>query len=127
MSRVEASPPVVSTPRRGLSAWDDQGFEQTRRARTRIQPLAGAGRALSHLHLGLRAGADLDRRRDRGRAAAVIMALIFVPHLIQDDGRLLAAYIKRVKGREASANALVFSAVDQSFHLRQQPCSGSPC
>ena len=53
-----------------------------------------------------------------GVAAAVgIAALIFVPHLIQDDGRLLDAYIERVKGEGASANVLVFSAVDQSFHL----------
>jgi hypothetical protein len=52
-----------------------------------------------------------------GAAAVGIAALIFVPHLIQDDGRLLGAYIERVKGMGASANIQVFAAVDQSFHL----------
>jgi Protein of unknown function (DUF3307) len=52
-----------------------------------------------------------------GAAAVGIAALIFVPHLIQDDGRLLVAYIERVKGMEAGANIQVVAAVDQSFHV----------
>jgi hypothetical protein len=52
-----------------------------------------------------------------GAAALGIAALNYVPHLIQDDGRLLAAYMGRVKRLEASASPQVASAVDQSFHI----------
>src|ERR687898_634925 len=54
---------------------------------------------------------------DIGAAVVAVAALIFVPHLIQDDGRLLSAYIVRVKGIEASANMQVALAVDQTFHV----------
>jgi hypothetical protein len=37
--------------------------------------------------------------------------------MVQDDGRLLSAYITRVKGCGAEAQREVFTAVDQSFHL----------
>jgi Protein of unknown function (DUF3307) len=46
-----------------------------------------------------------------------VAALIFVPHLVQDDGRLLAAYMSNVKNLSYRDNALVFGAVDQSFHV----------
>lgn len=42
---------------------------------------------------------------------------IFLPHLIQDDGRLLTAYITRVKGPGAASTPAVYRSVDQSFHL----------
>ena len=54
---------------------------------------------------------------DIGAAVVAVAALIFVPHLIQDDGRLLSAYIARAKGLEASTNAQVALAVDQTFHV----------
>jgi hypothetical protein len=41
--------------------------------------------------------------------------VIAVPHLIQDDGRLLRAYVKRVK-RSPNASELLHLTVDQSFH-----------
>ncbi len=44
-------------------------------------------------------------------------ALIAVPHWIQDDGRLLAAYIRRVKHTDPRANLSVAAAADQSFHF----------
>jgi hypothetical protein len=44
-------------------------------------------------------------------------ALIFIPHLVQDDGRLLAAYMLNVKSLSYRDNPLVFGAVDQSFHV----------
>src|SRR5919106_3750760 len=45
-----------------------------------------------------------------------IGTLIAVPHLIQDDGRLLSAYIGAVKGvREPSE--LLWMSVDQSLHF----------
>jgi hypothetical protein len=46
-------------------------------------------------------------------AAAV---LVYVPHLIIDDGRLVALYIARVKRVEALTLGLAAS-VDQSFHV----------
>ena len=40
-----------------------------------------------------------------------------IPHLIQDDGRLLAAYMKCVKQLDPLENLSVSIAVDQTFHL----------
>jgi Protein of unknown function (DUF3307) len=45
-----------------------------------------------------------------------IGVLIAVPHLIQDDGRLLDAYMGRVKGLSRTSPGLRI-AVDQSFHV----------
>ena len=52
-----------------------------------------------------------------GAEVAAVIALICVPHWIQDDGRLLRAYIARVKGVDAADNPSVFAPVDQAFHL----------
>jgi hypothetical protein len=53
-----------------------------------------------------------------GAGGLVLLAVgIYVPHMIQDDGRLLSAYITRVKGCGAESQREVFTAVDQSFHL----------
>jgi len=46
-----------------------------------------------------------------------VVALITVPHWIQDDGRLLSLYIQKVKGGDAAANPSVAAAADQSFHF----------
>jgi hypothetical protein len=46
-----------------------------------------------------------------------LAAGIFIPHLIQDDGRLLTVYIRRVKGAGAVENTTLFTSVDQSLHL----------
>jgi hypothetical protein len=48
---------------------------------------------------------------------ALLAVGIYVPHVIQDDGRLLSQYIRRVKGCGAESSREVFTAVDQSFHL----------
>jgi hypothetical protein len=48
--------------------------------------------------------------------AVWIGAVIAVPHLIQDDGRLLDAYMARVKGLSQTSSGLRV-AVDQSFHV----------
>ena len=42
---------------------------------------------------------------------------IFVPHMVQDDGRLLSRYIRSVKGCDEESEREIFTAVDQSFHL----------
>jgi hypothetical protein len=53
-----------------------------------------------------------------GAGAAVgIAALVTVPHLLQDDGRLLSLYIREVKRSTVRPDEFVFIAVDQSFHL----------
>jgi len=48
---------------------------------------------------------------------AGVAALIAVPHLIQDDGRLMRAYLARVKRTDAAPGELVYFGVDQSIHV----------
>jgi hypothetical protein len=50
----------------------------------------------------------------RALVAAVVIA---VPHLIQDDGRLLDAYMRRVKGPGSVASPGLRIACDQCFHV----------
>lgn len=52
-----------------------------------------------------------------GAGLAGIAALIAVPHLVQDDGRLLSAYLVRVKRTRAAPGDLVYFGVDQSLHV----------
>jgi hypothetical protein len=47
---------------------------------------------------------------------AALAAGIFLPHVAQDDGRLLSAYVRKVKHAEPKPGMLML-AVDQSFHL----------
>lgn len=54
---------------------------------------------------------------DIGAWVVLVAALIFFPHLVQDDGRLLERFTIRFKGIDAPGNPLVFGAVDQSFHV----------
>ena len=54
---------------------------------------------------------------DIGWDVAWVVALIAVPHLIQDDGRLLLGYLRRVKHSDAEIGSLVFVMADQSFHV----------
>ena len=44
-------------------------------------------------------------------------ALISLPHLVQDDGRLLSLYAMSVKGLDVREQPNVGMWVDQSFHL----------
>jgi hypothetical protein len=48
--------------------------------------------------------------------AIAIGIIVAVPHLVQDDGRLLDAYMAKVKGLAQTSPGLRV-AVDQSFHL----------
>ncbi len=52
---------------------------------------------------------------DRGRAVA-LAALIAVPHLLVDDGRLVRAWLREVKHAPEAARGLTI-AVDQSLHV----------
>lgn len=54
---------------------------------------------------------------DLGAKLAAVVALVAIPHWIQDDGRLLAAYIRKVKGPDAAQNKTVAATADQSFHM----------
>jgi hypothetical protein len=48
--------------------------------------------------------------------AAIVGALVALPHLLIDDGRLVRAWVREVKRVPAPALGLSI-AVDQSFHL----------
>jgi Protein of unknown function (DUF3307) len=54
---------------------------------------------------------------DIGAWAIATAALIAVPHMIQDDGRLLTVYMLRVKHTDPRAHPSVAAAADQSFHF----------
>src|SRR5918992_436232 len=54
---------------------------------------------------------------DVGAWSIGVAALIALPHMIQDDGRLLERYIALIKGRPATRNVAVVAVVDQSFHV----------
>ncbi len=55
--------------------------------------------------------------RDLGAWTLVIVALVALPHLIQDDRRLLDAYMKSVKRADPRADRAISLLVDQSFHI----------
>jgi uncharacterized protein DUF3307 len=55
--------------------------------------------------------------QDLGAGIAWVAALITLPHLVQDDGRLLTRYIKFAKKTVAQDGELLFVAVDQTFHV----------
>jgi hypothetical protein len=49
--------------------------------------------------------------------AVGVAALIAIPHMLQDDGRALDAYMRRVKGVGENPPAGLRLAVDQSGHV----------
>jgi hypothetical protein len=49
--------------------------------------------------------------------AVGIGLLIALPHMIQDDGRLLDAYMRGVKGVEPVPGSFLLVAVDQAWHV----------
>lgn len=54
---------------------------------------------------------------ERNLAWAVVTGIVVaIPHMIQDDGRLLDAYMAKVKGLSQTSSGLRV-AVDQSFHV----------
>lgn len=54
---------------------------------------------------------------DIGAWAVGVGALIALPHMVQDDGRLLDAYAHRVKKIDQSAPAGLRLAMDQTGHM----------
>jgi type IV secretory pathway TrbD component len=53
---------------------------------------------------------------DIGAWVIGVAALIGLPHMVQDDGRLLDVYMRRVKGVEPRPGMLLV-AVDQAWHM----------
>jgi hypothetical protein len=56
-------------------------------------------------------------RGTRVWACVGLAFVIFIPHVIQDDGSLLAAYARAVKKADIGANPSLGAAMDQSFHF----------
>jgi hypothetical protein len=55
---------------------------------------------------------------DIGAWVIGVAALIAIPHMIQDDGRLLDVYMRRVKGvADARPGSGLLVAVDQAWHV----------
>jgi Protein of unknown function (DUF3307) len=46
-----------------------------------------------------------------------IAALVLLPHLVQDDGRLLMSWVHVVKRSNVADTDFVYIACDQSFHV----------
>ena len=54
---------------------------------------------------------------DLGAGVLWVAALIAVPHLVQDDGRLLERYVTQVKGVPSANVPAIAPMVDQAFHV----------
>ena len=54
---------------------------------------------------------------DIGLGVVAVAAAVFVPHLLQDDGRALTWFVYRVKGCDDQTAPEVFKPVDQTFHI----------
>jgi hypothetical protein len=54
---------------------------------------------------------------ESGALVLVAAALLFVTHAIEDDKRLLQAYMRRVKHTEPGPHPTVALALDQTFHV----------
>jgi hypothetical protein len=52
-----------------------------------------------------------------GAATVAVVALLAVPHLIQDDGRLIDRYMRTVKHHVPRPGDPLGAMVDQSFHV----------
>jgi Protein of unknown function (DUF3307) len=54
---------------------------------------------------------------ESGAILAAVAAILVVGHLVEDDGRLLRWYIRRIKRTDPVRNPVVTVAVDQMFHV----------
>jgi hypothetical protein len=55
--------------------------------------------------------------QESGALVLALAALLFATHVIEDDGRLLHGYMRRVKHTDPAAHPMVTVAVDQTFHV----------
>jgi len=51
-----------------------------------------------------------------GWKALILLPVIGVPHLVQDDGRLLSYYARHVKGLDPAEDHAIVALCDQAFH-----------
>jgi hypothetical protein len=49
--------------------------------------------------------------------AVGLLAVVFIPHLVQDDGSVLMAWNRIVKRSHSTPGDLLYMAIDQSFHV----------
>lgn len=54
---------------------------------------------------------------DLGAGVALVGALIFLPHLVQDDGRGVTWFVYNIKGCDERTAAEIFKPVDQTMHV----------
>jgi hypothetical protein len=54
---------------------------------------------------------------ESGALVLAVAALLFATHVIEDDGRLLDAYMRRVKRTQPADHPGVAIALDQTFHV----------
>ena len=54
---------------------------------------------------------------ESGAIIVAVAALLFVTHAIEDDGRLLHGYMRRVKRTDPAEHQMVAVALDQTFHV----------
>ena len=54
---------------------------------------------------------------EKSALAIALLAPIAIPHLVQDDGRPLAAWNRIVKGSSPQPGEFLYVAIDQSFHV----------
>jgi Protein of unknown function (DUF3307) len=54
---------------------------------------------------------------DLGAGVFALAALVFIPHLIQDDGRLLDSYVVHIKRTNPATHPAVRVAADQTLHV----------
>jgi hypothetical protein len=54
---------------------------------------------------------------EKSAAVFALLAVIFIPHLIQDDSRVLVAWNRIVKRSSPQPGDFLYVAIDQSFHL----------
>jgi hypothetical protein len=52
-----------------------------------------------------------------GWQTLLVAAAVSIPHLVQDDGRLLTLYLRKVKGMDPAAHRPVAALVDQAVHM----------
>ena len=54
---------------------------------------------------------------EKSALALALLAVIFIPHLVQDDARVLMAWNRTVKRTAVTPGDPVYLAVDQAFHV----------
>jgi hypothetical protein len=54
---------------------------------------------------------------NKSALAVLLLPAVFIPHLVQDDGRLLRAWNRTVKHSSPRPGEVVYIAIDQAFHL----------